>query len=218
MGNSPHACRARRGVYLGKRLMPFLLARFNARYERFLADRKRTLLADLCGNVLEIGPGIGANLPYYPTGICWVGIEPNPFMHSYLRRAADRLGLAIEIRDQRAERLEVPDGSVDAVVSTLVLCSVHDVPGTLQQILRVLKPGGRFVFIEHVAAPPGTWLRRIQRWIRPVSMALADGCCPDRETWIAIENAGFARVEYEHFRVPVPIAGTQIAGVAIKKG
>jgi len=113
--------------------------------------------------VLEIGPGAGPNLAYFSPHIRWVGIEPNPFMHPYLRRQAERLNRTVEIRDASAERVPLQDNSVDAVVSTLVLCSVKDVSGALQEILRVLRPGGRFVFIEHVAAPPGTWLRRLPR-------------------------------------------------------
>ncbi len=199
-----------------KRLMAFMLARLSGKHERFIADRKRALFTDLHGDILEIGPGTGTNLRYYSTGIRWIGVEPNPFMHPYLKREAGRLGLKIELRDGQAERLELGEGSLDAVVSTLVLCSVRDVPDTLREILRVLKPGGRFLFIEHVAAPPGTWLRRVQRWVRPISKALADGCCPDRETWKAIEQGGFESLHYEHFRVPIPITATHIAGVATK--
>ena len=137
-------------------------------------------------------------------------------MHPYLRRRAERLNRTVEIRDGSVERVPLPDNSVDAVVSALVLCSVKDVSGALQEILRVLRPGGRLVFIERVAAPPGTWLRRLQRWVRPVSKALADGCCSDRETRVAIERAGFERVDCQHFRLPIPIVGPHIAGVAVK--
>ncbi len=197
--------------------MAFMLARFSGKHERHVADRKRVLLGELSGNVLEIGPGTGVNLRYYPATIRWIGIEPNPFMHPYLQREAERLGMEIELREGRAERLDVPDHSIDAVVSTLVLCSVPEVPETLGEILRVLRPGGRFIFIEHVAAPPGTWLRRVQRWARPVSSALADGCCPDREIWLALETGGFEHLTLESFRVPIPITSPHIAGLATKK-
>ncbi len=89
-------------------------------------------------------------------------------MHDYLCKEAQKQGLSIDLRRGTAEQLEVADNSVDAVVSTLVLCSVPNLSGTLQEILRVLKPGGRFLFIEHVAAPRGTWLRRAQQGVRPV--------------------------------------------------
>lgn len=193
------------------------MARFGGRHERHVADRKRALLSDLHGDVLEIGPGTGVNLRYYENDIHWIGIEPNPFMHPYLRKEATRVGLKVEIRSGTAERLNVGDESVDAVVSTLVLCSVEDVRDTLREIQRVLRPGGRFVFLEHVAAPPKTWLRLLQRLVRPVSRLLADGCCPDRETWRVLIGAGFARVDYQSFRVPIPITAPHIAGVAIKR-
>lgn len=144
---------------------------------------------------------------------------PNPFMHSYLRQEADRLGFqTIDLRIGTAERLDVEDSSMDAVVSTLVLCSVENLSAVLHEIQRVLKPGGRFFFLEHVAAPQGTRLRGIQNWIEPFWRVVGDGCHPNRETWVALENAGFERVDYEHFRADVPaIVSPQIIGMATKK-
>lgn len=202
------------GLY--KRAFAWLLAHGTPKYDRALADRKRALFADLKGNVLEIGAGTGVNLSYYPAGVQWMGIEPNPFMHPYLREEAQRLGLNIELRNGNAEELEIPDKSLDAVISTLVLCSVKHPGKALREILRVLKPGGRFIFMEHVAAPPGTWLRRVQHCLKPVWKVLADGCRLDRETLAVIENAGFASVSCQNFCGPVPIVRPHIAGVAIK--
>lgn len=203
-----------------KRLFAWVMAHgANDDYERAVSDRKQSLFSALHdGDVVEIGPGSGPNLRYYPQNIHWIGIEPNPFMHPYLKQEAERLGINIDIRNGTAEHLEVDDNSVDAVVSSLVLCSVADLPGTLQEIRRILKPNGRFFFLEHVAAPQGTWLRRVQSGIRPLWKALADGCHPDRETWVALENAGFKSVKYQHFRAPAvpPIVSPQIIGVATK--
>ena len=106
-----------------KRMFAWLMAHGNAKYEKDIADRKRALFADLNGRVLEIGPGTGPNLPYYPPDIHWIGIEPNPFMHPYLRQEAERLGLDIDICCRSAEQLGIEDNSMDAVVGTLVLCS-----------------------------------------------------------------------------------------------
>ena len=152
---------------LRQHLFAWALARFNARYERFVSKYKRQLFADVRGSVLEIGPGTGANLRYLPNAVRWMGVEPNPFMQSYLREEADKLGLSIDIRIGTADTLPVPDSSVDVVISTLVLCCVPSPQRCLQEVLRVLKPGGRFVFIEHVAAPRGTRLRRIQNLVTP---------------------------------------------------
>ena len=192
------------------------LAKGVGAYERLVAERKRDLLGALGGTVLEIGPGTGANLTYFAPGIRWLGIEPNPYMERYLAREAARLGRRIEVRGGTAERLDLMDASVDAVVSTLVLCSVPDQALALAEVRRVLRPGGRFVFLEHVAAPRGTWLRRAQRAIRPAWRLLGDGCSPDRETWQAIARAGFAEVALERFHLPLPIMAPHIAGVAVR--
>jgi SAM-dependent methyltransferase len=138
-----------------QRLFAWGMARSSTAHSALVAEHKRALLSSLQGDVLEIGPGTGPNLAYYAPGIRWIGVEPNPHMHPYLRREAERLGLTVDLRTGTAERLIAADASVDAVVSTLVLCSVADLPGTLREIRRVLRPGGPFVFIEHVAARCG---------------------------------------------------------------
>lgn len=139
-------------------------------------------------------------------------------MYPYLQQEAERVGLDIEIKSGTAEQLDAEDNSIDAVVSTLVLCSVENLSTVLQEILRVLKPGGQFFFLEHVAALQRTGLRRMQNWIQPVWTVLGDGCHPNRETWVALENAGFERVDYQHFQTNVSaIVSPQIIGVAIKK-
>ncbi|MBV9385880.1 MAG: class I SAM-dependent methyltransferase [Chroococcidiopsidaceae cyanobacterium CP_BM_ER_R8_30] len=201
----------------GKRLFAWMMATCSTAYEEAVAERKQALFSNLHGNVLEIGPGSGPNLSYYPHDIHWIGIEPNPFIHPYLQKEAERLGLSIDLRTGTAERLEAEDNSIDTIVSTLVLCSVPDLPRTLQEILRVLKPGGRFLFLEHVAAPQGTWLRKIQSGIRPIWQVIGDGCHPDRETGSALETAGFETVDYQQFRAPVPVVSPQIVGIATKK-
>ncbi len=117
---------------------------------------RRRLLGDLAGTVLEIGPGTGVNLAYLPDGVYWIGLEPNPYFHPHLRRALSLRGLSGDVLLGQAEAIPLPEGSVEAVVATLVLCSVEDPRRALAEILRVLKPGGRFVFLEHVAAPQGT--------------------------------------------------------------
>jgi ubiquinone/menaquinone biosynthesis C-methylase UbiE len=133
-----------------------------------MADLKRSLLSHLHGTVLEIGPGAGANLSYYPPDIHWIGVEPNPFMHSYIHQEAELHGLtAIELYGEQAETLPVADNSIDTVVSTYVLCSVTNIDAVLKNIQRVLKPGGTFVFIEHVAASENTCTRSIQDGVEP---------------------------------------------------
>ncbi|MEH2419923.1 MAG: class I SAM-dependent methyltransferase [Nostoc sp.] len=199
-----------------KYFFAWMMAESSSTYDKIVGKRKRSLFANLQGKVLEIGPGTGPNLSYYPKDIHWIGIEPNPHMHSYLQKQAEKLGLNIDLRIGNVEWLDAEDNSIDTVVSTLVLCSVPNIDYTLQAILRVLKPGGRFLFIEHVAAPQGTFLRQLQSTISPIWKVIGDGCHPDRETSIALENAGFASVNYERFDTQLPIVSPHIIGVAIK--
>ena len=201
-----------------KRFHAWMLSKGNARYERSVARHKQRLLGSLEGDLLEIGPGGGVNLAHFAPTVRWSGVEPNPFMHAYLRKKAHNLGREVDLRLGRAEELEFPSQSFDAVVTTLVLCSVADQARVLEEINRVLRPGGRYVFIEHVVAGEGTFTRRAQRWIRPVWRVIGDGCSPELATWRAIEAAGFQHVEIEHFRVPFPIVGPHIAGSATKAG
>ena len=186
-------------------------------YDRLLADRKRSLLGEVGGTVVEIGPGTGTNFRYYPHNIHWIGVEPNRYMHPYLLRSAKVAGLPLEVLLSRAENLSLPDESADAVVATAVLCSVHDPLKALREIRRVLKPGGRFVFVEHVAAKRGTSLRRIQRIIQPVWSCIADGCRPDRDTGELIAQSGLRPLMLDDFMLPVGPVAPHIAGVAVRQ-
>jgi ubiquinone/menaquinone biosynthesis C-methylase UbiE len=200
-----------------QRIFAWALARFNKRYEQFAVKYKEKLFADLSGVVLEIGPGTGANLRYFmQPGIRWIGVEPNRFMEPYLEKEAKRLGIQIDLRTGLAHELPAEDNSVDVVAGTLVLCCVRDPQLSLKEVIRVLKPGGRFLFIEHVAAPRGTWLRFLQGCVRPIWSQLGDGCHPDRETWLALEAAGFDNLTYERVVAPSLIVSPQIVGVAVK--
>lgn len=181
------------------------MSNLSRRYNATLGEQKRALFADLQGTVLEIGPGTGANLEFLPASVQWVGVEPNVAMHVYLRELAQARGLEVEVERGVADRIERADQSVDAVVSTLVLCSVRDLGQALGEVLRVLRPGGRLVFIEHVAAPRGTWLRRSQDLVRPLWAAANDNCHPNRETAEAIAAAGFVDVIIDRFDGPLPI-------------
>src|SRR5438132_9496754 len=103
------------------RLHAWALAGGSATYENAVAERKRRLFGDLRGNVLELGPGGGVNFSFYPKDIHWIGIEPNPYNHPNIKKAAERAGInGLEFRRLEGNRLEAADNSIDAVVSTLV--------------------------------------------------------------------------------------------------
>ena len=183
-----------------------------------LGELKQALLGNLQHQVLEIGPGAGSSLAYYPENINWIGIEPNPFMHSYLEREAEQLGLAnIKLLQGTAEDLPVEDESIDTVVSTHVLCSVTDVQASLQEIKRILKPGGSFIFIEHVGEKCGTWTRKVQDGVNPVWKNLFDNCNLNRETWKILEQIGLETVNYYEFKIAIPLVSPHIAGIVRKK-
>jgi len=192
------------------------MARESGKYDSLVADRKRLLFAGLEGLLVEIGPGTGPNLRHLPAGLTVVGVEPNPFMHRHFLRKAQEGGHQATLIQGRAEALPFRDESVDAVVSTLVLCSVGETGTALGEVMRILKPGGKFIFMEHVAAPEGTWLRRAQALVRPAWRAVGDGCEPDRRTEDDLARAGFREVRVERFSVPLPIVSPHIAGLAVK--
>lgn len=136
---------------------------------------KRAVLHDLPSEIVEIGPGRGSNFSLYPQGARVVGFEPNPYFDDDLREAAREHGLDLDLRrDLLTDRL--PAASADVVVSTLVLCSVPNSPAMLDEIWRVLRPGGRLLFIEHVVAPQRGPRRAYQRLVRRPWRWLADGC------------------------------------------
>lgn len=181
-----------------------------------LEARKRDLLRDLSGDVLEIGPGTGPNLQYYQKGVRWTGLEPNTAMWHYLEAEARGLGMTIDLHAGGGEHIPATNAQFDAVVSTHVLCSVDDPHQTLQEVLRVLKPGGRFIFVEHVAAPQGSGLLWFQKFIKPLWKPLVAGCRPDRDTGKTIETAGFGDVQLARFDLGIIPVGPHIAGYAVK--
>jgi SAM-dependent methyltransferase len=160
-----------------------------ALYDRVLAEGERRTMARLReevlssarGEVLEIGAGTGLNLEHYPTGLQRLVLtEPvTPMADRLRRRVGDHAD--VEVVQAEAERLPFENASFDTVVSTLVLCTVTDVEASLSEVARVLKPGGRLLFIEHVRASDETSARRQARWAG-VWSAFAMGCRCDRDT------------------------------------
>lgn len=183
---------------------------------RRLATRKSRLFADLPGAVVEIGAGVGANFPYFKKGTHVIAVEPNPHMHPGLRRKARRCGLPLSILESGAETIDLPDNSVNAVVCTLVLCTVSDPARVLSEIRRILRPGGRFIFLEHVAAPHKTWRRRLQDSLYGFWRYIFEGCNTNRDTGALLRGAGFQKVDIEEYVMEslfLPV-NSQIAGVA----
>ncbi|XP_024933677.3 uncharacterized protein LOC107428942 isoform X2 [Ziziphus jujuba] len=168
-----------------------------------IAGYKSQLFANLKGKggkVLEIGIGTGPNMGYYAgnNGVEVIGIDPNRKMEKYAKAAAMDAGLPFpnfKFIQAVGEAIPLDDASVDAIVGTLVLCSVKDVNLTLKEAKRVLRPGGLYLFVEHVAAKDGTSLRFIQSVLDPLQQTVADGCHLTRETGKNIFEAGFSYVQ-----------------------
>ena len=209
--------------------MPALSWLTAAIYDRFMQKTERAslaawrtaLLADLRGVVLEVGAGTGVNVAHYPKAVTRIVLaEPDPHMRAKLaRRVSAADDARIETSDASVDALPWADGSFDAVVATLVLCTVDDPARALAEVRRVLAPGGRLVYLEHVAADHDparlAWQRRIEPFWRPI----AGGCRLTRRTQDTIREAGFdVRDETrESARKALPIVRTMIRGVAYRE-
>ena len=164
-----------------------------------LVDWRADLLRDLTGSVLEIGAGTGANLRHYPAAVTRLVLtEPDLHMLDRLRpRLGDAGASSTELRAASADALPFSSATFDAVVTTLVLCSVGDPARTLAEVFRVLRPGGALVYLEHVAADDHPDRLAWQRRIEPVWKHVAGNCHLTRRTADTIRDAGFA-IEREH--------------------
>ncbi|GAB3269910.1 class I SAM-dependent methyltransferase [Arthrobacter pigmenti] len=190
---------------------------FAAAYDRMNAAAERTVMGQhrakvigaARGVVVEIGAGTGANLSHYDVARIdrLVLTEPDPYMRQRLQRKIDDAGPRLhEIAaavDGSAEHIDLPDASVDVVVSTLVLCSVDDVAASAAEARRVLKPGGQLLFMEHVCSNQ-TSIRRWQDRLTPIQRAVAGGCHLNRDTLATFRGAGLETDGVQRWEFPGP--------------
>lgn len=187
--------------------------------EAGLTRHRATLLAQARGRVLELGAGTGLNLGHYDASAVTelVLTEPEEPMLRRLRpRASGNTPRALAIC-ARAEELPFADASFDTVVSTLTLCTVEDLPAALTEARRVLAPGGRLLFLEHVRSDDARDARRQDR-LTPLWRRVAHGCRPNRDTLAAIAAARFEIEGVGHDRFPKAprLVEPLISGVAVK--
>ena len=165
----------------------------------FVAKHRRELLSTVDGEVLEIGFGSGLNLAYYPDHVHKITVvDPNPGMQRQARRRIDRAGIEVDQRLLSSEELPFDDQVFDCVVSTFTLCSIEDVGRALGEAYRVLKPGGRFLFLEHGLSPEV----KVQKWQRRLNWLqrrLGDNCRLDRNVHDLVRKESFGNVAIDEF-------------------
>ncbi len=159
------------------------------------------VLPQLHGVVLDLGAGSGIAADHLASDVEWLALEPRRRIEPALRQRLARRPQS-RLLTASAESIPLQAGSVDAVIASTVLCSVRDPLGALAEVRRVLRPGGRMVFFEHVAADAGTWTSRIQALYAPLSRLIDHGCDPHRDTAASIDAAGFARVDVQRMLAP----------------
>ena len=193
--------------------------RFNAPAERAgLREQRRDLIAQATGATIEIGAGTGLNLAHYPPEVTRLALaEPDPYMRERLRRRVSRLGRDAEIFDAAADRLPCPDESFDTAVVTFALCSVPDEQAALSEITRVLVPGGRLLFLEHVRSADPRVAAKQDKMPFPYPVI---GCHPNRDTLAEIKASPLTVESVREGELPKApaIERPMIAGTARRPG
>ncbi|MBE9199585.1 MULTISPECIES: class I SAM-dependent methyltransferase [unclassified Nodularia (in: cyanobacteria)] len=182
-----------------------------------IGEYRQQILAQVKGEVLEIGFGTGLNLSYYPKSLeKLVTIDSNPGVNQLAQKRIQSSSITVDNRILNSEKLPMADNSFDSVVSTFTLCSIAKVEQALQEVYRVLKPGGKFFFLEHgLSNAP-----KIQVWqnrLTPIQKIIGDGCHLNRNIRQLVEQQ-FDTVTLEEFvgeNLP-KIAGYLYKGIATK--
>jgi ubiquinone/menaquinone biosynthesis C-methylase UbiE len=196
--------------------------RLSASMEPVVGQHRDRVLAGLTGSVLEVGAGNGLNFSHYPRSVTSVlAVEPEPHLRMIAEAAARQAPVPITVTAGTADHLPADDASFDAVVASLMLCSVPDQRAALREMLRVLRPDGELRFMEHVRSEAPTQLR-VQRFAdATIWPACFGGCHASRDTVAEITAAGFritelTRYELPESRVPWPTT-PHASGVAVKR-
>jgi ubiquinone/menaquinone biosynthesis C-methylase UbiE len=171
---------------------------------RRLAPYRERVIASAEGRVLEIGIGSGLNLPFYgPEVREIVGLEPAPQLIAMARRVAERTPVPVRFMEESAAAISLDSNTIDTVVMTWTLCTIPQADGALSEIRRVLKSGGRLLFVEHGLAPD-EGVRRWQDWLTPTWKRVSGGCHLNRPIRTMIEGAGFRFDRLETAYMPGP--------------
>jgi ubiquinone/menaquinone biosynthesis C-methylase UbiE len=209
----------------GRLFASFYDRALKASEENGLGDMRRALLADASGRVVEIGAGTGVNLDLYGAGVEDLTlIEPDPHMGAKLRERLEARGGHDSAPPARlvtapAEAIPLPDDTFDTAVATLVLCTVPNPVAAVDELSRVLKPGGRLLFIEHVRAADPDSARWQDRFEKPWRF-MADGCHCNRDTAATLTASSFEIESLDQGALPksMPIVRPLISGTAALRG
>lgn len=167
--------------------------------QEFVSKHRHELLSQASGKTLEIGFGTGLNLPHYPEQVRKITVvDPNPGMRRKAQRRIEESQIEVDQRLVSGEQLPFDEGLFDCVVSTFTLCSIEDVSRAISEVYRVLKPGGRFLFMEHGLSPD----REVQKWqhrLNWLQRHLADNCHLDRQMNELVSSQPFSNVEVSEF-------------------
>ncbi|KAF7473418.1 hypothetical protein GHT09_016055 [Marmota monax] len=212
-----------------KKWFAYFLSKASVLYNQYMAGKKQELfskLQDFVGpsgklSLLEVGCGTGTNFKFYPPGCRVTCVDPNSNFEKFLFKSiAENRHLQFErFLVAAGENMhQVADSSVDVVVCTTVLCSVENQEQVLREVCRVLRPGGAFFFIEHVADKRSTWNYCWQQVVEPAWYLVFDGCSLTRESWKALERASFSKLKLQHIQAPLScvLVRPHICGYAVK--
>ena len=171
---------------------------------RLATERRSALVPGASGAVLEVGIGSGLNLPFYSTSVTrLVAVDPSQALLSMARRKTAGLGFPVDLRCESAEALSLAERSIDTIVMTFTLCSIPEPVRALREMRRVLRPGGRLLFVEHGLAPD-SGVRRWQERLNPLWNRLAGGCNLNRRIDALLTKSGFRVAELRADYMPGP--------------
>jgi ubiquinone/menaquinone biosynthesis C-methylase UbiE len=183
-----------------------------------LAGLRKVALADVGGDILEVGFGTGLNLVHYPKHVRRITtVDPNPGMNRLASKRIAASGIQVDQRMLAGESMPFDEGTFDCVVSTWTMCSIAEVERALGEVFRVLRPGGRLVFLEHgLSGDPK--VRDWQRRLNPIERVLANGCRLDQDVEAVVRGKPFSQVQLERFEMDgLPKThGTMYRGSAVK--
>lgn len=197
-------------THLLPKLLDFTMRR------REMEKLRSDVITKACGTVLEIGFGSGLNLPYYTHISKLYALDPSLELYKLAKKRIKKVSFPIEYIQASAEKNPLTENSIDTVVSTWTLCSIPLLEPALKEIARVLKPDGKFIFIEHGTSPKkavATW----QKWLTPLSKRLAGGCHMDRKIDTLISDAGFEIQNLKKFQQTSTPLVFMYTGIAVPK-